>query len=98
MPNTANIFCLSLVASVFSFGAEAFPSADAVRWAESLIVPVRKFCESGFHQNRYGACVRNEAPTRLVVRPNEEPLWPRVYCPYYGDYYSERYGRCVPKR
>jgi len=93
-----NILAFSLLTSVFSFGAQAFPSARAVRSTESVIVPVRRLCELGFHQSPYGACVRSRAPTHLVVTPDEGPVWPRVYCPSYGDYYSERYGRCVPRR
>ena len=98
MRKISYILAYGLVASVFSFGAQAFPSARAVQSAESVIVPVRSPCEAGFHKSPYGACVRSLAPTRLVVTPNEGPLWPRVYCPNFGDYYSERFGRCIPRR
>jgi hypothetical protein len=54
------------------------------------------FCGEGFQRSLYGACVRKGVPTRLVVTPNEGALWPRVYCPTYGYYYNDRYGRCVP--
>src|SRR3954463_1323655 len=98
MQKIGKILACSLVASVFSFGAQAFPSARAVQAAESEIVPVHRPCELGFHKSPNGACVRSLAPTRLVVTPNEGPLWPRVYCPNFADYYSERYGRCIPRR
>ena len=81
MPKIATILACSLVASVFSFGAQA-----------------RDFCGQGFHRGPSGACVDNGVPTRLVVTPNEGPVWPRVWCPKYGDYYNDRYGRCVPAR
>jgi hypothetical protein len=98
MQKIGNMLACSLVASVFSLPAEAFPSARAVQSADSVIVPVRRPCEAGFHKRPYGACMRSLAPTRLVVTPNEGPLWPRVYCPNFDDYYSERYGRCIPRR
>jgi len=97
MPKIGKILVCSLVASFFPFGAQAFPSGLAVPSAESAIVPVRTLCELGFHKSPYGACVRSLGPTRLLVTPNEGPLWPRVYCPNFADYYSERYGRCVPR-
>lgn len=81
MPKIAAILACSLVASVFSFSAQA-----------------RGFCGQGFHPDPYGACVHNGVPTRLFVTPNEGPVWPRVWCPKYGYYYNDRYGRCVPAR
>ena len=81
MPKTATILACSLVASAFSFSAQA-----------------RGFCGQGFHHGPYGACVRNGVPTRLVVTPDEGPLWPTVWCPTYGYYYNDRYGRCLPTR
>jgi len=92
-----HVFAYSIVASMFSSGAQSFPKAGAVRSAEPILVTVR-ICERGFLDRSQGACIRERAPTRLVVTPNEGPVWPRVYCPNFSDYYSERYGRCVPRR
>jgi hypothetical protein len=96
MPKVAMILACSLGALVFSVGAQAFPGTLAPRQAPSDVVAVRGSCAPGFHHGAYGACVGNDVPTRLVVTPREGPVWPRVYCPSYGQYYSERYGRCVP--
>jgi hypothetical protein len=85
-----------MVASMFSFNAQALPGIVGPPPAKSDIERVRGACGSGFHLDPSGACVRNGVPTHLVVTPYEEPVWPRVYCPSYGYYYSERYGRCVP--
>jgi len=91
-----HVFAYSLTASMFSFSAQAFPNARALRSKEPMLVPVRTLCERGPQGSQRG--IRDSAPTRLVVTPNEGPLWPRVYCPNFSDYYSERYGRCVPRR
>jgi hypothetical protein len=96
MSKAAMILACSLGASVFSVGAQAFPGTLAPRRAASDMLAVRSSCALGFHRSAYGACVGNDVPTRLVVTPREGPVWPRVYCPSYGLYYSERYGRCVP--
>jgi len=93
-----HVFAYSLAASMFSSGAQPVPNAGALRSAEPIIVPVRKLCERDPLERSQRACIRDNAPrTRLVVTSNEGPLWPRVYCPNFADYYSERYGRCVPR-
>ena len=68
--------------------------ASALSFSAQARVP----CGQGFHRGPYSACVRNGVPTRLVVTPDEGPDWPRVFCPTYGYYYNDRYGRCVPNR
>jgi hypothetical protein len=64
----------------------------------SFSAQAQGLCGQGFHRGPYGGCVRNGAPTRLVVTPDEGPVWPRIFCPTYGYYYNDRYGRCVPNR
>ena len=55
----------------------------------------RDYCGQGLHRGPDGACVRNGVPIAVTV-PDEGPIWPSVFCPTYGYYYSDRYGRCVP--
>jgi hypothetical protein len=73
-------------------------ACSLVASAFSFSGQARGVCGQGFHRGPYGACVRNEVPTHLVVTPDEGPDWPRVFCPTYGYYYNDRYGRCVPNR
>ena len=73
-------------------------ACSLVASALSFSAQARVLCGQGFHRGPYGACVRNGVPTHLVVTPDEGPAWPRVFCPTYGHYYNDRYGRCVPTR
>jgi hypothetical protein len=73
-------------------------ACSLVASALSSTAQARDLCGQGFHRSPYGACVRNGVPTRLVVTPDVGPDWPRVFCPTYGYYYNDRYGRCVPYR
>ena len=73
-------------------------ACSLVASALSFSVQARGLCGQGFHRGSYGVCVRNGVPTHLVVTPDEGPDWPRVFCPTYGYYYNDRYGRCVPGR
>jgi hypothetical protein len=103
MSKIASGLACFVVASIFSFGAQAFPGSPA-QLTSPEIVQVRGFCGLGFHRGPYGNCVPNGVPygyvAPLVVAP---PVYvappvmvaPRVVCPY-GYYYYARYGRCVP--
>jgi hypothetical protein len=73
-------------------------ACSLVASALSFSAQAQVLCGHGFHLNPYGACVRNGLPTRLIVTPDEGPEWPRVFCPIYGYYYNDHYGRCVPNR
>jgi hypothetical protein len=101
MSKTASIVACSLVASIFSFNAQAFSALSAPRVTAPDIIEVRGFCGLGFHRGPYGGCVPNGVPygyvAPLVVAPYAAPVVvaPRVVCPY-GYYYYVPYGRCVP--
>jgi hypothetical protein len=88
-----------VVASIFSFGAQALPGSPApAQMTSPEIVQVRGFCGLGAHRGPYGNCVPNGVPygyvAPLVVAP-PVVVMPRVVCPY-GYYYYAPYGRCVP--
>ena len=101
MSKIASILACGLVASIFSFNAQAFPGSSAPQVATSDTIKVRDFCGLGFHRGPYGACLPNGVPygyvAPVVVAPYAAPVVvaPRVVCPY-GYYYYVRYGRCVP--
>jgi hypothetical protein len=99
MSKIASILACGVMASVFSFGAQAFPgSSTPAQVSASEVMPVRDFCGLGFHRDPYGVCVPNGVPygyaAPVVVAP-PVMVAPRVVCPY-GYYYYVPYGRCVP--
>ena len=101
MSKTVSILACSLLASIFSFNAQAFPRSSAPQLATSDIIEVRGFCGLGFHRGLYGACVPNGVPygyvAPVVVAAYAAPVVvaPRIACPY-GYYYYAPYARCVP--
>ena len=106
MPKIASGLACFVVASIFSFGAQALPGSPApAQVTSSEIVQVRGFCGLGFHRGPYGNCVPNGVPYGYVapvvvappfmVAPPVVVVPPRVVCPY-GYYYYAPYGRCVP--
>jgi hypothetical protein len=96
MSKIASILACGLVASTFSFSAQAIPASSAPAVAASDVIMVRGFCGLGFHRGVYGACVPNGAPygyvAPVVVAPYAAPV---IACPY-GYYYYAPYARCVP--
>jgi hypothetical protein len=98
MSKVASILACGVVASIFSFNAEAFPGLSARQVAASDVVPVRGFCGLGFHRGYYGGCVRNGVPygyvaAPVVVAPYAAPAVVAPMCP--AGYYFGPYGRCV---
>jgi hypothetical protein len=71
MSRIASMLACFAVASVFSFGAQAFPvsPAPATQVAAPEIILVRGFCGLGFHRGPYGGCVRNGVPYGYVAPP-----------------------------
>ena len=104
MSKIASIVACGLVASLFSFSAEAFPGSPSPQVSTSDVMQVRDFCGLGFHRNPWGTCVPNGTPygyvapgyvAPVVVAPPAVVVAPRVACPY-GYYYYPPYNRCVP--
>jgi hypothetical protein len=101
MSKIASILACGLVASTFSYSAQAFPGSSAAQVATSDVILVRGFCGLGFHRGPYGGCVPNGAPygyvAPVVVAPYGAPVIvaPTIACPY-GYYYYVPYARCVP--
>jgi hypothetical protein len=98
MSKIALVLACSVVASVFSFEAQALPGVPSnFPVAAPEIMPVRGFCGLGFHRGPYGYCVRNGVPygyaAPIVVAP-PVVVAPRVVCPY-PYHYSPGYGGCV---
>jgi hypothetical protein len=99
MSKIASILACGVMASIFSFDAQAFPGSPAsAQVAAPEVMLVRDFCGLGFHRDPYGVCVLNGVPygyaAPVVVAP-PVMVAPRVVCPY-GYYYYAPYGRCVP--
>jgi hypothetical protein len=67
MSKTASIVACSLVASIFSFNAQAFSALSAPRVTAPDIIEVRGFCGLGFHRGPYGGCVPNGVPYGYVA-------------------------------
>jgi hypothetical protein len=101
MSKIASILVCGVMASIFSFSAQAFSVSSASQVAASDVIPVRGFCGLGFHRGPYGGCVPNGVPygyvAPVVVAPYGAPVVvaPQIACPY-GYYYYVPYGRCVP--
>jgi hypothetical protein len=103
MSKIASILVCSVMGTMFSFGAQAFPgsSAPATLGAPEVTL-VRGLCGLGRHRGPYGGCVLNGVPygyvAPVVVAPYATPVVvvPRAVCPY-GYYYYPAYGRCVPQ-
>jgi hypothetical protein len=102
MSKIALILACSVVATVFTFEAQALPGVPAhFPVATPEVTPVRGFCGLGFHRGPYGYCVRNGVPygygPPVVVAPPIAPpvvVAPRVVCPY-PYHYSPSYGGCL---
>src|SRR5664279_3794035 len=71
MSRIASMLACCAVASVFSFGAQAFPGsrAPATQVAAPEVTLVRGFCGLGFHRGPYGGCMRNGVPYGYVAPP-----------------------------
>jgi hypothetical protein len=101
MSKIASLLVCGVMASIFSFDAQAFPGPSISQAAASNVIPVRGFCGLGFHRGPYGGCVPNGVPygyvAPVVVAPYAAPVVvaPQIACPY-GYYYYVPYGRCVP--
>jgi hypothetical protein len=105
MSKIASGLACFVVASIFSFGAQALPGSPApAQMTSPEIVQVRGFCGLGAHRGPYGNCVPNGVPYGYVAPVVVAPpfvvappvvVMPRVVCPY-GYYYYAPYGRCVP--
>lgn len=99
MSKIASILACSVLASIFSFEAQALPGSPArIAVASPEVIPVRGFCGLGFHRGPYGYCVRNGVPYGYVAPVVVAPavvVAPRVVCPYGYSYYPA-YGRCGP--
>jgi hypothetical protein len=99
MAKMASILACGVMASIFSFDAQALPGSPAsVQVAASDVIQVRGFCGLGAHRGPYGYCVPNGvvvvAPPAYYVAP-PVAVMTSVVCPY-GYYYYAPYGRCVP--
>ena len=96
----ALILACSVVGSIFSINAHAFPASSAPQEAAaSGMTLVRDFCGLGFHRSPYGYCVRNGGPyvyAPAVIPPQPPPVMiaPPPVCPY--GYHFGPYGRCYP--
>jgi hypothetical protein len=102
MLKIVSIFACSVVASIVSFDAKAFPySQPLAQVAAPEVMQVRGFCGLGRHRGPYGGCVLNGVPygyvAPVVVAPYAPAVVvvPRAVCPY-GYYFYAPYGRCVP--
>ena len=99
MSKIASILACGVMASMFSFDAQAFPgSPTPAQVAAPEVMLARDFCGLGFHRDPYGVCVPNGVPYGYVAPVVVAPpvmVAPRVVCPY-GYYYYAPYGRCVP--
>jgi hypothetical protein len=99
MSKIASILVSCVVASIFSFDAQAFPrSPGPAQMGAPDAMLVRDFCGLGFHRDLYGVCVPNGVPYGYVAPVVVAPpvvVVPRAVCPY-GYYYYAPYGRCVP--
>jgi hypothetical protein len=104
MSKIALVLACSVVASVFTFEAQALPGMPAYfPVATPEATPVRGFCGLGFHRGPYGYCVRNGVPygygppvvvaPPIVVAP-PVVVAPRIVCPY-PYHYSPGYGGCI---
>src|SRR5450631_4406753 len=71
MSRIASILACFAVASIFSFGARAFPvsPAPATQVAAPEVTLVRGFCGLGFHRGPYGGCVRHGVLYGYVAPP-----------------------------
>jgi hypothetical protein len=102
MLKTASIFACAVMASIFSFEAQAFPIAPA-QAPTTEVLQARGFCGLGFHRGPYGYCVRNGVPygyvAPVVVAPAVVVAPPVMVAPRacpFGYGYAPAYGRCVP--
>ena len=78
MSRIPSILVCFAVASVISFGAQAFPvsPAPAIQVGAPEFTLVRGFCGLGFHRGPYGGCVRNGVPYGYVA---PRPTWDRRF-------------------